>query len=163
MGNAILHFVLVNAISITFGVAVVSLSLFALINRSGSGSAGAVFAVFTALLYLCIPFFGGYLTLVSGIMAFFVQGRYLWMAIVVVIVNILNVLMLSPLLRANAVGAVKAGDYKWALIFIGLAVVQIVIGLVVFARYVEHKKDEALDEPFECIDDEGSEGSTTTI
>jgi hypothetical protein len=154
MGSTILHFIVLNAVVLTIAVALVSLIFFAILHRSGKGAASAVFALLSSIFYVCIPFFGGYLTIIAGIMAFYIRGNYLWMAIGVVIVNILNVLMLSPMLRANATGAVQAGDYKWAFLFISLAVVQVIIGLVVFYRFIEHKKDEALEEPFEFTDEE---------
>ncbi|MBF0195179.1 MAG: hypothetical protein HQL71_11525 [Magnetococcales bacterium] len=154
MGSAILHFILLNAVVITIASAVVSLVFFAILHRSGKGGAAAVFALVSSLLYVAIPFFGGYLTIIAGIMAYYVRGNYLWMAIGTIVVNILNVLMLSPILRANATGAVQAGDYKWAILFISLAVVQVIIGLVVFYRFIEHKKDEALEEPFDFTDED---------
>ncbi|MBF0446978.1 MAG: hypothetical protein HQL67_02135 [Magnetococcales bacterium] len=154
MLSSVLHFMIVNAFALAFAVAVVSLLLFFLLNYFGKGLLGALFAVLTALLYVLIPLFGGYLTLVTGVMACFIKVRQVWLAITVVGINILNVLMFSTLLRANAAGGIQVGDYKWAVFFIGLAVFQVAVGLAVFFRYMEKKKEADLMEPVEYIEEE---------
>ncbi|MBF0380870.1 MAG: hypothetical protein HQL69_07625 [Magnetococcales bacterium] len=158
MVSTILHFIVLNAVVLTISMAFASLLLFAILHRSGKGGASGIFALISSLVYVAIPFFGGYLTIVAGIMAFYIRGNYLWMAISIVVVNIFNVLLLSPMLQANATGAVQAGDYKWAVFYISLALFQVVIGLLAFYRFIEHKKDEALDEPFESMDEEEPNG-----
>jgi hypothetical protein len=163
MGSTILQFVIVHLIPLTLGVALVSLLIFFLLNRSGKWATAAVFAFISSILYIFIPFIGGYLTIVSGIMAIFIRVSYLWIALGVVIGNILNVLIFSPILKSNASGAIQAGDYKWAVFFIGLTVIQAVVGLVVFYRYIEIKKEDALEEPFEFLEEQEPAHSSLSL
>ncbi len=161
MSSAIIQFVIVNAVSMAVVAALVSLTLFLFLNRSG-GWLGVAFALLSSVVYVFIPFFGGYLTVISGIMAFLVGTAYFWVAIGVVIINILNVVMYSPMLRGNVYGAVQAGDYKWAVFYIALIVIQAVVGLVIFYRYMEYRKDEDLEEPFEFVEEQDAGQTTLT-
>jgi hypothetical protein len=154
MGSAILQFVIVNAIPLVLGVALVSVLIFFLLNGSRKG---AVFALISSLIYVFIPFFGAYLTLLSGVMALYLPTGYTLFGVVSILINLVNILAFSPLLRANATGAVQVGDYKWAILFITITLIQTGIGLRVFYRYVEDKKEEALVEPFDYLEEGESE------
>ena len=149
MGSTALKFLIVNAIPLSIGLAIGSLLIFLVFHRIGKGLGGAIIALLFSLFYIFVPMFGGYLTLSTGIMAAIIRVHHVWLSITVVILNILNILMFSPLLRSNAAGGIQAGDYKWAIFFIALAVVQAAIGLFIFFRYMEYKKEETLSEPEE--------------
>lgn len=153
MSSSILQFLLGNAIAIASGLALLSLLLFAQLHRMGYNLAAAIFAVIVSILYIFVPIFGGYLTIITALMVNFIRTEHLWLACASVVINTINILTLSPLLKANATGGVKAGDHQWAIYFIILLVVQIIFGIKALLAYIDHKKEEALMEPFDCEDD----------
>jgi hypothetical protein len=157
MGSEILQFVIVNAIPLAGGSALLCLLIFTLFNRFGTGLMAALFALLLALLYLVTPFFGGYLTLVTLLSAFFIREHYLGLTITILIINLLNLLLFSPLLKANATGAIQAGDYKWAIMYLALILLQIIVGVLIFHRYLENRREDDLVEPFEYMMEEEEE------
>ncbi|MBF0453735.1 MAG: hypothetical protein HQL72_02830 [Magnetococcales bacterium] len=156
MSSTILQFLIVNAIPLALGMVLLSLMIFIPLHRLGKGGGGAFFAFFASLLYLFIPLFGGYLTLISGVMLFFVRVNYIGLSLGAILINILNVLLFSPLLRANAVGAIQAGEYKWAFFLIALVVLQVGVGITIFLRYLAQRQEDELAEPFDCYAQEVS-------
>ncbi|HIJ84551.1 MAG TPA: hypothetical protein HPQ00_10150 [Magnetococcales bacterium] len=91
----------------------------------------------TAMIF--IPILGGYLTLIPGGLTLFLPGRLRTMALIACGINIINVLFMSPILRTNATIGLQHQDYKWAAIFLGIALFHGMVAIVVHFKHVRGK------------------------
>lgn len=94
----------------------------------------AISALVAAVLVIFVPLLGGYLSVFASLMAVFVRGRGFYLAMAASIINLVNVLFLSPILRINAVEAVRHKDYKWGVMFIMLGLLHAGAGLIIYFR-----------------------------
>ncbi|MBF0348078.1 MAG: hypothetical protein HQL81_10465, partial [Magnetococcales bacterium] len=103
-------------------------------------TAFSILITLLSLVIIFIPVLGGYLTLIPGILTLLLPGRLHVMALVIAAINIINVLFMSPILRTNAIIGMERHDYKWVVIFMGLALFHGVAALVVHFRHARPTK-----------------------
>ncbi|MBF0109430.1 MAG: hypothetical protein HQL76_09655 [Magnetococcales bacterium] len=102
----------------------------------------AILIALISLALVFIPLLGGYLTLIPGLLTLLLPGRLHWAALAIGGMNVINILFLSPILRTNAVVGVEHRDYKWAIIYLGLALFQGIVALVVHFRHAHEKAEK---------------------
>lgn len=88
-----------------------------------------------SIVLLFIPLFGGYLTVFPGIMAVFVGRKGALYALIGVIFNGMHLLLFSDFIRFNAVTGIERGEYRASAIYIGLALLQVIVGLTLWIRH----------------------------
>ncbi|MBF0627234.1 MAG: hypothetical protein HQL91_03345 [Magnetococcales bacterium] len=89
-----------------------------------------------SVLLLFVPLVGGYLTVLPGVLAFFVGRAGAVAALVGVVINAGHVLLLSDFIRFNATAGIRAGVYRPAMIYVGLALLQVAAGVVIVHRHL---------------------------
>ena len=104
-------------------------------------------AMIFAIVAIFVPIVGPYLTLICALLAAFSGGRGLTFGIVAILVNIINVVFLSPSLwitagmaEAEAAGSGSAVVAGMGVIFIG---VQVVAALVLIAVHLVWKSKQS--------------------
>ncbi|MBF0212860.1 MAG: hypothetical protein HQM00_04745 [Magnetococcales bacterium] len=95
-----------------------------------------VVVVVISLLLLFVPLVGGYLTVLPGLLALLVGRSGAKWALIGVGINGIHVLFLSDFIRFNAMSGIRDRVYLPVLIYIGLALLQVVAGLVLGFRQV---------------------------
>ncbi len=94
----------------------------------------AVVALLFSISLIFLPILGGYLTPLPTAMVFWLRGRGYGPALATVGVNLLNVLLFSPILRQNVLIGFQKGDVKWTFIFLLLIGLQLAAGWFLFTR-----------------------------
>lgn len=95
----------------------------------------SVLLVVLSLVLIFIPVLGGYLTLISGTLVLFLPPRLYRVAMAISGINVINILFMSPILRTNATVGLELHDYKWAALFLGIALFH---GSVAIVSYFKH-------------------------
>ncbi|MBF0613696.1 MAG: hypothetical protein G8237_10225 [Magnetococcales bacterium] len=93
-----------------------------------------------------VPLFGGYLTAISGVLAFFVRRAGAEMALVSVLISAVHVLFGSEFIRFNAVVGMQEGVYRPVVVYVGLALLQVAAGVVIAWRHLVARDDVDDDE-----------------
>ncbi|MEO5326629.1 MAG: hypothetical protein H7829_00115 [Magnetococcus sp. THC-1_WYH] len=95
----------------------------------------SVLLVIFSLVFIFIPVLGGYLTLIPGTLTLFLPPRLYRVAMAISGINVINILFMSPILRTNATVGLEHHDYKWAALFLGIALFH---GSVATISYFKH-------------------------
>ncbi|MEO5332222.1 MAG: hypothetical protein H7839_09375 [Magnetococcus sp. YQC-5] len=94
------------------------------------------FSILIFSILLCfIPLAGGYFTWIPAFMALFVGRPGIRYALIGVIVNGVHVMVFSDFMRFNAKLGLQHGQYLPATVYITLALLQVVVGLVLWFRH----------------------------
>ncbi len=94
-----------------------------------------VLVLIVSILLFFIPLFGGYFTIIPAILAIFVGRKGALYALIGVILNGIHVMMLSDFIRFNAVSGIQQHNYVPAAIYIGLSLLQVIAGVVIWFRH----------------------------
>ncbi|MBF0271557.1 MAG: hypothetical protein HQL98_05700 [Magnetococcales bacterium] len=108
------------------------------------GLFGGVILLISFVLVL-VPLLGGYLTVLPGVLAFFVGRASAPAALIGVGINAVHLLFLSDFIRFNAMAGLRDGIYRPTLIYVGLVLVQVASGLVIGWRHYFGREDWAED------------------
>lgn len=87
-------------------------------------------ALLLSLAMIFVPLAGAYGTAASGLVAALAWGRGFTMGMAAILINLVNVLLLSPILYLNKNAGLEKGDSTPLYILIGLALIQIVYGIL---------------------------------
>lgn len=107
----------------------------------------AIAALTLSLILLFVPL-GGYLTVVSVGMAL-LSPKHFRISSAVIIVNLLNILIFSPLLRFNAIHGFDQNDPKWIIFYLLLVLVHVGAGTVLYRQYRQKKSQQAVQKPMD--------------
>lgn len=99
----------------------------------------SVLLVIISLVLIFIPVLGGYLTLIPGTLTLLLPRRLYHVAMIISGINVINILFMSPILRTNATVGLEHHDYKWAAIFIGIALFHGSIAIVTYFKHIGKK------------------------
>ncbi|MBF0428159.1 MAG: hypothetical protein HQL94_04490 [Magnetococcales bacterium] len=88
-----------------------------------------------SLMLFFIPMLGGYLTLIPALIGVWTGKKGAIYVMIGVFLNGLHVLLFSDFIRFNAVTGIHHGKYLPAVIYIGLALAQVVVGLILWFRH----------------------------
>ncbi|MEO5366918.1 MAG: hypothetical protein H7831_11320 [Magnetococcus sp. WYHC-3] len=91
-------------------------------------------ALVLALLFWPLVLFGGYLTLLSALLAASADARGSVFALFAILANILNIVVFSPSMMTNARVAWQTGAWEYPAIVAGLLLVQLLAWWVLWAR-----------------------------
>lgn len=87
-------------------------------------------ALLLSLVMIFLPVMGAYGTPLPGLMAAMAFGRGFTMGMAALLINLVNVLFLSPILWLSKNAGLEHDDLTPMLVLIGLAVFQVVCGVV---------------------------------
>ncbi|MBF0368105.1 MAG: hypothetical protein HQL52_01505 [Magnetococcales bacterium] len=93
-----------------------------------------VTALILAIILIFVPILGGYLVVIPALFAALAGGAGFTPGMVALLLNLVNLLFLSPVMVMNVTGGIKAGDSLPLLIFGGLILIQVVAGVILWSR-----------------------------
>ncbi|MGN7613908.1 hypothetical protein ACQZV8_17710 [Magnetococcales bacterium HHB-1] len=99
------------------------------------GSTALVFAI----ACIPIPFYGATLTIIPSIMAAFAFGSGLYYAILTLILNLVNLIFMSPVIFASTITAWRNELWAGVITFGGLIIVQFLAAIVLMILHKRHK------------------------
>lgn len=109
-------------------------------------------AMIFAIISIFVPFVGPYLTIVGALLAAFSAGPGITFGTVAILVNLLNVIFLSPSLwltagmaEADQVGSGDAVLAGMGIIFIGAQLVAIIILSIIHMLWKKKQKTQKID------------------
>lgn len=84
-----------------------------------------ILVLLLSIMLMFIPLFGGYFTLVPGLMTLFVGRAGALYALIGVAINGVHLLFMSDFMRFNAASGVRDGIYRPVLLYVGLVFLQV--------------------------------------